>query len=235
LATYYLFLISSSIGIEREEIKVNEIYELPVKFDEALFNELSKSLDEIKSRITLNYPMIIDISDLEKSINQTIFDLFSLNPTERILIEDFMNITISLLFDGHKSSALKPISVTENKTYATFLCKELNQYLSIDKSIINASVFDIKKDTPLNIVKISFAKTKKEIDLFGTDLYVQYLSAINKYTISSLAKSIYIQKQIKYYDENTIYIIKPNQKRFWSRSSAINDAKELISEILKMP
>ena len=43
-----------------------------------------------------------------------------------------------------------------------------------------------------------------------------------------------LKKQINYFVGNKIYIIKPNQKRFWNLSSAISDATELIGEILKM-
>lgn len=234
IATYYLFLISSSIGIEREEIKPNEIYQLPLKCDDNIFKELSKKIDHIKKRINQTYPLKSDISDIEKEINETIFELYDFSLNERILINDFLNITVSLLFDGHKSVALKPITITENKAYASTVSKEINDYLLAEKNIVNASAFEIKRATPLNIVKLSFDKKKKEVTLFDSDIYDGYLSIINKYTLSSLAKNIYIQKQIKYYDGNDIYIIKPNQKRFWSRSMAINDARELVSEILKM-
>lgn len=234
IATYYLFLISASIGIEREEIKPNEIYKLPLKFDEGVFENLSMALDKLKKRVTQNYPLQADISDIEYDINEIVFSLFAFTSNERILIDDFINISLNLLFEGHKSSALKYITNSESKSYASTICKELNDYLLSEKLIVNASVFEIKKEIPLNILKLSFDKKKKEIDSFGIDLYNNYLTEINKYTLSSLAKSIYIQKQIKYYDDNAIFIIKPNQKRFWSRSMAINDAKELVSEILKM-
>lgn len=66
----------------------------------------------------------------------------------------------------------------------------------------------------MNVLKLTFDKKKKEIDSFGNELYNDYLSTINKYTISSLAKSIYIQKQIKYHKDDDIFILKPNQKDF---------------------
>jgi hypothetical protein len=234
LATYYLFLISSSIGIEREEIQTREIYSLPLDFNENIYQKLSQKLDEIKIRVSENYPMHIDVSDLENQINIILSTLYSLTTKEQILIDDFININVSLLFEGHKSVALKGVTSAENKSYASLISKELNTFLQSEKSIVNASYFEIKKGVPLNIVKLSFDKKNKEVNSFGSVLYDEYLNIINKYTLSSLAKNIYIQKQIKYYDGNSIYIIKPNQKRFWSRSMAINDAKELISEILKM-
>jgi type I restriction-modification system DNA methylase subunit len=234
ISSYYLFLISASIGIEREEIKPNEVYELPINIDDADLEKLAELFSVIQNRIYKNYPLKVDISDLEKDINQFIFDFYSLTKNERILIEDFLSFSQSLLFDGHKSFALKPITVAENKSYGSLLSKELNNFLSSDKYTVNSSVFDIQKSTPLNIVKLSFDKKKNDTTVFDSKLYDKYLNAINQYTLSSLTRSIYIQKQIKYYEANSIYIIKPNQKRFWSGSMAINDANELINEILKM-
>jgi len=234
IATYYLFLISSSIGIEREEIKPNEVYHLPIKQDEAIFEALAKLINHLIKKVTQNHPMNVDLSDIEKTINDSVFELYSLTQNEKILVDDFVNINLDLLFHGHKSVSLKSINNNENKAYASLIAKEMNSFLLEEKLIVNAAYFDIRRINPLNIVKISFEEKKKETMSFGNDLYDTYLTAINTYTTESLAQSIYLQKQIKYHDDNSIFIVKPNQKRFWSKSAAINDAKELINEILKM-
>ena len=39
---------------------------------------------------------------------------------------------------------------------------------------------------------------------------------------------------VNYYDTDKIYLIKPNQKRFWTRSQAIDDALSLVMEIANM-
>ncbi len=234
IATYYLFLISASIGIEREEIKPNEILKLPLAFDTKVFENLANEIEKIKKGVSQNFPLKFESAGIEDEINEMVFKLFKFTPTEKILIDDFINISLSLLFEGHNSSALKNATINENKSYSSLICKEMNEYLLSEKLIVNASFFEIKKGIPLNIVKLSFDKKAKETSSFGSSVYDEYLTIINDYTLSVLAKNIYIQKQVKYYDGNNIFIIKPNQKRFWSRSMAINDAKELISEILKM-
>lgn len=59
----------------------------------------------------------------------------------------------------------------------------------------------------------------------------EVLKEIEAYTYQKYAESIYYRKFIRYYKNDTIYIIKPNEKRFWSRSLALNDADEIILEI----
>lgn len=40
------------------------------------------------------------------------------------------------------------------------------------------------------------------------------------------------RKKLNYYDGDNIYIIRPNQRRFWTQSMAMQDASDLIIEIL---
>ena len=85
----------------------------------------------------------------------------------------------------------------------------------------------------LNLIIIQFGnKNKYEIEEKRVDSIENLLSEIDKLMLQRKSQSIYIKKQIKYFEGDSIYIIKPNQRRFWSRSMAINDAKELIGEIL---
>ena len=49
---------------------------LPINYDEEIYEQLAEKSDEIKTRITENFPMNVDISDLEKEINGIVFNLF---------------------------------------------------------------------------------------------------------------------------------------------------------------
>ena len=47
-------------------------------------------------------------------------------------------------------------------------------------------------------------------------------------------QNIFFRKKLLFFNENDIYIIRPNQKRFWTKSMALDDASEIIMEILNM-
>lgn len=232
-ATYYLFLISSSIGIERERVKPNELYELPFYYEHDNAGHLEKYFSEIKNLVEENFPMYTDISHIERSINEEIFNMFKLSENERILISDFMIYSLGLMFDGNNAIGLKPASQDESFEYASLLCEELNRFLGSELNA-KAEIYAVERSHPLNMVKITLNGKKSEIKKSGFLDFNNYLSLIDEYLLQKEAKNIYIKKQLKYYDDDDIYIIKPNQKRFWCRSIAINDSRELIGEILKM-
>jgi hypothetical protein len=233
LATYYLFLISSSIGIERERVKPNELYELPFIFEKDSAGHLEKYLDEIKKLIKKDFLNHVDISEIEAAVNEEIFKMFMLSENERILISDFITYTMGMMFDGNNAIALKATNEDENFHYAEMLCKELNKFLGTTLNA-SANIYSVDKRQPLNMVKLTFNEVKNVVRKSGFEDFKRYLSDIDKSLLKKEATNIFIRRQVKYYDNNDIYIIKPNQKRFWCRSMAINDSKELINDILKM-
>ena len=72
------------------------------------------------------------------------------------------------------------------------------------------------------------------MDICDLSKYRGLLSKIEKQLVKEKSTSIYIQKNLKFYDGNHIYIVKPNQKRYWTRSQAEDDAATLIAEIITM-
>jgi hypothetical protein len=81
------------------------------------------------------------------------------------------------------------------------------------------------------MIKISFDSERKEITESGENVAIE-LKKIDKKLWEEKATNIYFRKKLNYKTDNDIYIIRPNQRRFWSQSMALEDASELILEIL---
>ena len=60
----------------------------------------------------------------------------------------------------------------------------------------------------------------------------QELQKLDKHLWAKQSTNIYFRKKLNYKTGNEIFIVRPNQKRFWTQSMAIEDASELILEIL---
>jgi hypothetical protein len=44
---------------------------------------------------------------------------------------------------------------------------------------------------------------------------------------------LFINRILRLYDQNVIFMIKPNQKRYWLRSIALRDADETLIDLLE--
>jgi len=81
------------------------------------------------------------------------------------------------------------------------------------------------------MIKLSFAKKQKKVVASKEFVDVE-LKKIDQHLWKEKASNIYFRKKLNYKRGDDIYIIRPNQRRFWSKSMALEDATELILEIL---
>ena len=237
LASYIMFLSSSSWGVERERVKPNEILDLPdlcFSLPEEKKEAIVACMDEIIAIKKLNLA-IYSIEEIEKKIDKLFYEALNLSPNEIVLIEDLINLTLDGFQNKKESIAFRPCQNHEIKTYSQYLANNINNFLKFGSSLTAwVTVFPISPKIPLNIIALRFNKEQEPgyIGESSNTNIANILKEINEYTYQEYTESIYYRKFVKYYSGDTIYIIKPNEKRFWSRSLALNESDEIIAEII---
>jgi len=229
IAAYFLFMHSASWGVEREEIKPNDVKQLP-----QLSTIIIEKLSEHFNRIETSY--FSDNSSFIGHIDELVFESFDLDIKEKNLIKDFVLFKQDLFFNGQTSIALRPIApkAPETMAYAEMLCNEMNGFLKIGDFKVNARVYNVSPYTPLCMVVLHFVnkdEATNPILIESDNEFQNNLKKVDEFTLSEYAQNIYIRKQVRYTDKETIYFVKPNQKRFWTRSQAIDDANTIINEL----
>lgn len=231
-AKYFLSLTSSSWGIERERVQANETLTLP-------------SLSNIKSNILRDITLLFDslivelkndfhsneISKIKNNINNLILEsIFNLSKKQIWNIQDLINFSIDLFDNKQKSQALLPVSnILE---YASVFCNEINNFLEEDSELFaNAITYKIARFSPLMMIKISFEDTKKEV-YESKEQLANEVKELDRHLWKKQSTNIFFRKKLNYKTGNDVYIIRPNQRRFWTKSMALEDASELILEIL---
>jgi len=240
LAFYLMFLTAVDWGIERKRIKPNEILSLP-----ALCYGLPENANEeivvlINDIIRIKKEEFFDIDQqlaiLEKKIETALLSALDLSDNENALIEDLLRFSLGAFQDKKESDAYHSCTTPEMELYGAYLCKTINEFLENSPAMSAwASVFELTHRSPLNILALRLNRNKEAgaiETLKGTEMQ-PLLKEIEVHTYKKHAESIYYRKFIRYYKGDIIYIVKPNEKRCWSRSLALNDADEIIAEILK--
>jgi hypothetical protein len=233
---YILFLSSSSWGIEREQIFLNELLETPNIFGRNTKENktITYAFDAIFGELSLDFPNEQVILNNEAIILDEFFKLLDVGIKEQVLIQDTLKFSLDLFEQGENSVAFKRTLDVENRAYADVLCNELNDFLQHSSLKANATIFDVQLNDPLNLVVISFDNKQEPVLSKNAKELSPALKMLNEFSLQEKGQNIYVRKQYKYYDTNKIYLIKPNQKRFWTRSQAVDDALSLTIEIANM-
>ena len=171
------------------------------------------------------------LKEIEKEINDLIYELYHIDKEEKQLIIDFINYSADLFHKQEKSKALYPILNEHSIEYGKVISDELNSFLIGQDLFANPTIYNINMFTPLMIIKLSFDANEKNVYKSKENINEE-LKKLDQYLWEQNATNIYFRKKLNYKRGDDIYIIRPNQRRFWSRSMALEDASELILEIL---
>lgn len=241
ISTYLLFLSTHSWGVEREKVQTDEMLLLPAIPFELPDNEievLAETVDEISEELKKDiFPDDNRISSLENEIDEVIYEALNLSQRERYLVDDIFNYGIDLFQEGENSRALFPVNHNGNelKAYLGILCEDINEHYEFSDTRIWASIWEMPSSVPMQLVAIHFTDEHKAGHIHTLKNSIELtrlIRKIDRYSYKRYSESVYFRKVIKYYKGDIIYIIKPNQKRFWTRSQAMQDSNSILLEII---
>jgi hypothetical protein len=243
LATYYFVQISASIGVDRNRIQRNEASSFPA-IPYILSNDsVNKIAEKVDTIITIYKSTSFDdllvrqkSDPIKKEIDSIIYHELKITKAEQALIENVLNYSNVLKDNYKKSGAENSVSVgSDIKQYAQTYLDIVNKHFKNSTIRLTSEIYpNTTQKDELVCVKFIFEKnrsTKNEIDESQNEIS-NVLHEINESTFKEHSASIYYRRIIKYDLRNAFYLIKPNEKRFWSKAAALNDADNLIVEIL---
>ena len=240
IANYFYFQISSNWGVSKGgQIQNNEALLFPViteTFSTKTINLLAKLFDEIKNIIQSSDLVMGSkekIQEIQHQVDVIIYTELKLSKEEIALIDNVLNYSVVLHNNYKQSKAEFPISSkNELFEYAQFYISVLDKYFRNTNFNVWIEIFDnIYQKDDLVCIKVNFDNKYKGIH-FSNDNISKLLKKINCDIYADNSESIYYRKVIKYETKNAFYLIKPNQKRFWTKALALNDADSLIIELL---
>lgn len=233
LVRFLLFLSSSSWAIERDTIMMEELLRLPELFSQCT-DELRQCILTIYDRIVESQDILFrnDNTDLKAELDRLIYQLFGISDSEQILIDDVIKYSLGLFAGKGDSVAMKSTNKDVMLDYANCLTQELNRFTSMTELHCSATVYEMRYYDPLMLVVLQFGKMSEVKYLqTGADMKAT-LNGLDDQLIESKAPGILLQKDVKYYDDDKVYILKRNQRRFWTKSLALDDASIITADIL---
>jgi hypothetical protein len=235
LYTYFIFISSCAWGVAtRPAIRLwEEYFSFPFAESdqkEKLITLINEFLEPIRIHYTQEFPMgnpSIN-EEAKKEINEIIYQTYQVNGYEKDLIDYVLNVSRYQFQESKINKIIKPVKKNNGivEAYAEVFFSELepfypNEHISVEVYNLDHFIalnFVFSSDKP--IIKIDY-KTKEKDEWTILKKIAQVAS------ISQLSKDIFIQKDVKGFEENSFYIIKPNEYKCWHRAMAWYDVAEI--------
>lgn len=125
--------------------------------------------------------------------------------------------------NGENSKILQKTSKNQLEKFGKIYCR-----------ILNSVYKEFKEGTPLVTPSfICFPFYYGERPSILNQKQDDMENYLNKLIVKQAGKSLKIIRILRIYEENVIYLIKPDQIRYWMKSIAVRDADETFSDLVK--
>lgn len=237
LAVYYLFLSSGRFASYRPEPNVEDLLRVPIP--------------EPRTGLLQNVKNIEDVDRL-------VYETFSFKDSEFALIEDIFNYTLpdfkrdnyspgrqTTRRDDNQDSHNKSESVLTE--YCEYFLRVLKAGFGQEKNVY-ATIFQEHNTAflPIRLVAIHLEGAGSEgvqIESIESPTLLEQLKRLDKLFLDKANQDdggIFYQRVARIYDSvqlngqtvPTIYLIKPDKIRYWTRSMALRDADEVAADIM---
>jgi type I restriction-modification system DNA methylase subunit len=245
-ARYFFFMTASNWGLWHHEIHHDdELLQLPVVLNES--NPATKKIIAIVDKLRDYHPQKRDIfcpdgvpgeeidawrRQWEAELDEAVFELYGLSEEQIDLIRDFCNVTLPFYYKPFNSIGAKK-ALEENdfawiEKYAHTFSRRWNAYLGEDEEMRA----EVHVGAHGNMAAVEFFPSGKNTPwkLEPKDNSWDYiLEKIGKALLQPMGTSqILLDGLVHVVSDNGIIIIKRNEKRFWTRSLAREDADATI-------
>ena len=246
---YYLFHTSSNWGIERERVDFHELLSLPFflpidapnhKKAQEIINKIANVIKEFEKKIETDIGWFGHkeraASIRDNVLEPLVREYYDIDKYEAMLIEDTLQLAVKSF---HPKQYFSKVPTTFKRPtdsaciiYAQTLYEMLNNFGRGSKFKVKAEII---KGRPYSIVRVAMTdRTCRTIPVSTSDGELSKIFNRMKTLLQHKQGHFVFCQNLKVFDGNSLYILKPMQMRFWSRTAALNDADEIASAILNL-
>ncbi|MDR0911414.1 MAG: SAM-dependent methyltransferase, partial [Methanobrevibacter sp.] len=216
----YFAVMTSSIGIARNVISSREKFEFPIS-PELLNNDtISRMVEFVEHGKKFNTN---EVNSIEEEINNMVFDIYNLDEIERDLIKYSSEVTIPLI----KGQDIREITKSDLNDYVKIVYNHFKDTFS--PKYFYVDVYTTKYFIGMNFKILDENTHQKSIFKENND-YEEVMDLLGFKTLDDLGE-IFVQRDIKTFNENSFSIIKSKELKNWHKAVAWLDIGDIVKEM----
>lgn len=261
VALYHQFFWSPQWGIDANLVNLETLKMLPIPFGDDRRNVIdelvrlhtslvqSESDGGMRSPASTRFgksdegPSLFDAPSahssrdaLLKKMNEVVFQSLGLDNEERVLVEDLIHVRLSANKGKVSEDVIRPPENAEIEAYADVLADELDGFL--EGTSDKRHLIDIFVDTESRSGLIEITPQPKSTKppprriLGASKDMSQSMQEVRTRIREEKGQWLYFDRNLRIYEEHSIYLLKPLQRIHWLRSQALLDADLILHDLV---
>lgn len=249
IARYFLFHTSGRWGVERSEVEVAELLKVPFPLPEDLATPkdalriIRQVVKEVEAVSLSRGKLLSDreqvLSESQTRCDALMFEYFGLGESEQVLIDDTCRVVMESIQPSKATDAVPTLRIPSRdarSVYLQTLCSTLNDWASGGPYRVHGHVHaSTGAGAGMIVLRRSTTMPAEAVEQPNDDsLLLETLARLRRSFAKELG-SVDILRGIKVFDGDALYVFKPLEQRFWTRTAALNDADEIAATVLMRP
>jgi hypothetical protein len=224
---YYILQQGSSIGIEREQIHNPEKFSLPY-IDTKEIIKYTKELENYSKNEFAQYDK--EFVNLKEKLNKAILKAFNLTKQEYALIDYATNIVIPWVIQKNYDVAFAHYDFNDSRIdeYVSIFTEHYNRLYEQSELYFQATIYWSRYAIAIYFKTLK-DKPTHQIEWKKEDNLDDFLKLMRGKTLENL----FIQQDIKGFEQDGFYVVKPNEIKNWHQAIGYLDFYEFKDAILK--
>ena len=230
LASWFFVMTSSTLGLWINRLFLSDLNRFPVpELGPAVESANGRRVIEIAASLQQHAPTGDDWHELD----QAVFELYELDQTERIVVQDGLVRAGWLWQRGQRHSAA-PATTDDLRSFARAFLGTMDAWFSArNVRRMRAEIFKLSASAPLRVIRFVLEERPgpsilETLPVEGS--LSEVLSQIGERFDVPIADALAGARELRVYDSNEVVIIKPSARRHWMGVRALEDANEVVAK-----
>ena len=237
---WFAFHDSASFGSERPEVRQSELLRLPFPSSEdmpdpvrsrtamdALVSLIDNEVTREKQSLGFDTPQSVF-----QEIDELTYEYYCLSEGEISVVDETAEKIIPNV-QPHRDSypdIWNTSTLSDRRIYADTLIRNLIDWFDNDY-VINIRLEARNSDLAILRLSLQDAKVTSSYEEMEGLSISNVLSSLFEQIMLPLPGNFQLIPDFRIFVENKLYLVKPNQKRFWLKTSAISDANNIALDL----
>lgn len=219
--TYYHILTNRKWLVERDELEAGDIWQTPIP--KPSDEEISESCDIFDELV---------ISPLKKQkAEKFVRHMYRLKEYESYQIDDVIDYVYDYFKNKRHSVSFEQPSIDAYRLYYHCIHEVLTNTFGASVGLSGDLYFG---NAPLSVLVLSLGRQCiKGLNVITSDERLnEILSSLGSSLVDS-QNMVFVRRNLRIYQQDRIYIVKPSQRKYWTYSAACRDADEIFEDVSK--
>lgn len=219
--SYYHILTNRKWLVERDELEAGDIWQTPIP---------SPSDAEIAEACEIFDELAISPAKKENS-EQFVRHMYRLKEYESYQIDDVIDYVYDYFKKKQHSVSFERPNTGAYKLYYDSISEVLTNTFGSSTRLTGDLYFG---DAPLSVLVLNIGRqSDKGLNVItSNDRLNEILSSLDSSLVDN-KQMVFVRRNLRIYQQDKIYIVKPSQRKYWTYSAACRDADEIFEDVSK--